>query len=60
VALDPISAELVRIALDRVDGFPFERFVNNFYPAIAGREFVPLGGVKDKGADAYLASVHED
>jgi hypothetical protein len=60
LALEPISPELVRIALDRVEGFPFERFVNDFYPAIVGRVFVPLGGVKDKGADAYLATVHED
>lgn len=60
MALEPISPELVRIALDRVEGFQFERFVNDFYPAISGRGFVPLGGVKDKGADAYLATVYED
>lgn len=60
MALEPISPELVRIALARVEGFQFERFVNDFYPAISGRGFVPLGGVKDKGADAYLATVYED
>ncbi len=60
MALDAISPEVVRIALDRVEGFAFEQFVNHFYPAIAGRDFVPLGGVKDKGADVYLATVQED
>src|SRR5262245_53675317 len=34
MSLDPVNTDLVRIALDRVEGFPFERFVNDFYPAI--------------------------
>ncbi|WP_148272202.1 hypothetical protein [Micromonospora maris] len=43
----------MKIALDRVEGSAFERFVNHFYPSLAGASFVPLGGVKDGGADAF-------
>ncbi|MCY7288707.1 MAG: hypothetical protein LH624_10785, partial [Cryobacterium sp.] len=55
-----VHPDLVTIALDRADGNSFELFVNQFYPAIAGANFVPLGGFKDGGADAYEAPVHED
>lgn len=58
--MEPVHADLVPIALDRTDGASFERFVNAFYPAIAGGSFVPLGGVKDGGADAYETPVHEE
>ena len=60
MATENISPDLVRIALDKVEGFPFERFVNDFYPAIVGRTCVPLGGVKDGGADGFQEPVHED
>jgi hypothetical protein len=50
-----LSSDLVSIALDRVEGMPFERFVNDFYPAIAGVEYVPLGGMHDGGADGVIA-----
>jgi hypothetical protein len=48
-----ISTELVSIALDKVEGSTFERFVNDFFPSISGSEFMPLGGVGDGGADAF-------
>ncbi|MDO3702705.1 hypothetical protein Q3W71_13610 [Micromonospora sp. C28SCA-DRY-2] len=48
-----INTELVRVALDRVDGSTFERFINQFYPSVVGADFFPLGGVKDGGADAF-------
>lgn len=47
-----IHTDLVEVALDRVTGTVFERFVNDFYPTLAGISFVPLGGVHDGGADA--------
>jgi hypothetical protein len=47
---------LVTVALDRVAGTPFEDFVNAFYPAISGSSYVPLGGLKDGGADAFFDS----
>ncbi|MFE5835502.1 hypothetical protein [Arthrobacter sp. NPDC056493] len=58
--MEPVHADLVPIALDRADGGSFERFVNSFYPAIVGGNFVPLGGFKDGGADAYETPIHED
>jgi hypothetical protein len=51
VAADPISTDLVRIALDRVEGTPFERFGKDFYPAIAGRQLRAAG----RRADATTA-----
>jgi hypothetical protein len=50
----------VRIALDKTEGFPFERFAIAFYAALSGAAFVPLGGVKDGGADARDGTLYED
>jgi len=44
MAEDSINFELVHIALERATGSVFEKFVNSFYPSIAGENFVPLGG----------------
>lgn len=60
MSLTTIHPDLVTVALDRTDGSSFELFVNQFYPAIAGASFVPLGGMKDGGADAYETPIHED
>jgi len=57
---EPIHPDVVGIALDRAEGFPFERFVNEFYGALAGARFAPLGGVKDGGADARDVGVYGD
>jgi hypothetical protein len=51
-----INLDLVEIALDRVSGDRFEKFVLAFYPSIAGEEFVPLGGMSDGGADAFQST----
>ena len=48
-----IDHSLVEIALTRVTGQDFEKFVNAFLPAIIGVEYLPLGGVHDGGADAF-------
>lgn len=48
-----IDHSLVEIALTRVTGSDFEKFVNAFLPAIIGIEYLPLGGVHDGGADAF-------
>jgi hypothetical protein len=53
----PINLELVNIALEKVAGTPFEKFVNAFYPSIAGEGFIPLGGHHDGGADAFQADI---
>lgn len=49
-----IDPKLVEVALDHVEGAPFERFGHAFYPSIYGSEFVPLGGTKDGGADGFV------
>ncbi len=41
----------MQIALEKVDGFVFERFAQDFLSSLEGRQFVPVGGVKDGGAD---------
>jgi hypothetical protein len=51
-----LTSDLVTVALERVEGTPFERFVNAFYPAISGSSYVPLGGVHDGGADGFFDS----
>ena len=43
----------MEIALTRVTGGDFEKFVNTFLPAIASVEYVPFGGTYDGGADAF-------
>lgn len=46
-----IHPDLVEIALEKVDGFVFERFAQDFLSVLEGRSFVPVGGIKDGGAD---------
>ena len=46
-----IHHELIEIALDKAEGFPFERFATDFLSSVEGRNFIPLGGVHDGGAD---------
>lgn len=50
---EAIHGDLIEIALSKGNGTDFERFTNFFYPALAGVEFIPLGGNKDGGADAF-------
>jgi hypothetical protein len=60
VPSEHIHDDVVRIALDKVEGFPFERFANAFYSSLVGASFVPLGGLKDGGADARDGTIFED
>ncbi|MEV6958703.1 hypothetical protein AB0M97_05780 [Streptomyces sp. NPDC051207] len=55
-----IHGDVVRIALDKAEGFPFERFAVAFYSALMGASFVPMGGVKDGGADARDGNIYAD
>ncbi len=48
-----VSPELMEIALSKVEGFAFERFALEFLSAVEGRNFIPLGGLSDGGADAF-------
>lgn len=57
---DRIPEDVVRIALDKTEGFAFERFAISFYAALTGARFVPLGGIKDGGADARDGALYQD
>ena len=58
--MNTVDHSLIEIALARVTGRDFEKFVNAFLPAIVGIEYMPLGGVHDGGADAFVdAGLHE-
>ena len=46
-----IHPDLVQVALEKVEGIVFERFAQDFLSSIEGRNFVPIGGIKDGGAD---------
>jgi hypothetical protein len=50
-----IDQRLVPLALQHVDTGNFERFGQTFYGAMQDREFVPLGGMHDGGAEGYDA-----
>lgn len=48
----PLSDDGFKYALNQInDGFVFENFALRFLPLILGCEFMPVGGVKDKGID---------
>lgn len=51
--LPMIDHRLVAVALEHVDRTNFERFAQVFYGAIQDREFVPLGGIHDGGAEGF-------
>lgn len=48
-----VHSDVVAVALDKAEGSTFERFVNEFLPAITGADYVPMGGMHDGGADAF-------
>lgn len=45
--------DLIEVALEKIEGTRFEDFALQFFPALMGVEFVPLGGMHDGGADAF-------
>lgn len=45
--------DLIDIALERIQGNDFEHFALQYFPALLGVEFAPLGGIHDGGADAF-------
>ena len=51
--METIDHNLIEVALERINGEDFERFVQVFYPALTEVDFVPLGGTHDGGADAF-------
>ncbi|SFP62353.1 hypothetical protein [Sphingomonas rubra] len=52
-----IDMRIVPLALEKVGTGDFERFGQAFYGALQDREFVPLGGMHDGGAEGYDALI---
>lgn len=51
-----IDQRLVELALEKVGTADFERFGQTLYGALQDREFVPLGGMHDGGAEGFLSA----
>jgi hypothetical protein len=51
--MQTVNVKLAEISLEHTTASDFERFFHAFYPALAGIDFVPLGGIHDGGADAF-------
>ena len=49
--MENVHPDLIQIALDKTEGHSFELFAQDFLAVLEGRDFVPVGGVKDGGAD---------
>ena len=49
-----VHPDYINIALDKVEGFAFERFAQDFWSVLEGRDFVPFGGIGDGGADGLF------
>ncbi len=49
--VENVHPELIKVALDKVEGFAFERFAQDFLSVLEGRDFIPVGGLSDGAAD---------
>lgn len=49
-----VDHRLVEIALERANSTDFEKFVQAFYSAIFEKNYVPMGGHHDGGADGWF------
>lgn len=49
-----INGNDVAVGLQVIDTGNFERFGQAFYAALVGKNFVPLGGMHDGGAEGYI------
>lgn len=52
---DYIDKDIFEVAIKKSDGNQFERFACDFMSALEGREFIPLGGIHDGGADGFIS-----
>lgn len=51
--MDMIHPDVALVALDGAPGTQFEKFAQEFFAAYTGETFIPLGGTRDGGADAF-------
>lgn len=52
-----VNLDVIKTALEKVEGSQFEQFANAAFADLIGPDFVPLGGHHDWGADALLSTV---
>ena len=46
-----ISPDAATIALEKAEGFAFEKYMIEFLSSVDGNSFIPLGDMHDGGAD---------
>lgn len=52
--VDFIDKDLFKVAVSKATGFQFEQFACALMSVLEGRDFIPLGGVHDGGADGVV------
>lgn len=59
--MDGVDIKACEFALSKIDdGFVFEKFAQRFLSNVLGYEFVPVGGLKDRGIDGLEHLFHRD
>jgi len=54
-----VNPNLINLALEHAEGFSFERFAQELFANIEGKDFVPFGGLKDQGIDGIYQTDKE-
>jgi hypothetical protein len=55
--LDTVDPRVIEIALSRVGGADFENFCQGFFASTMGADYVPMGGLRDGGADGAFDDI---
>ncbi|QNM89401.1 hypothetical protein HOO34_06905 [Aliarcobacter cryaerophilus] len=55
-----ITEDMMKIALEKTDGFMFESFAQEFMASILGSNFRPAGGIHDGGRDGLFEDENKD
>ncbi|RZV14508.1 hypothetical protein D3M61_04520 [Aliarcobacter butzleri] len=55
-----ITEDMMKIALEKTDGFMFESFAQEFMASILGSNFRPAGGIQDGGRDGLFEDENKD
>ena len=54
--METIDPRVVELALSNTNGLDFEKFVQGFFSATMGVDYIPMGGHHDGGADGILVN----
>lgn len=59
--MDGVDPKAFEFALSQIeDGFLFEDFSNNYLTKVLGHNFLPVGGIKDRGIDGLEHIFHRN